>query len=382
MFDKLTYQIIKGNSRAGLKSLPMVNCVVTSPPYFRKRKYGNAHNELGREKDVHTFISDLIYVFSNINLHPKGSIWVNLGDTRGSDNSLLMIPEQFSLAMISHGWKLADSVIWAKMVTNVDGTTEGGCMIEPAPGRLNGNSYEQIYRFVKTKSALEAWTDTCAVRIPRVTVSDTKRYLPSSLMESETSVDGRNLSNVWRVNMGQTREKHHAVYPTSLCERPIVMTCPMFVCDTCGFCRERIVEMVEYDEKREISKSEVVDLFEDGSQTPRKTNRVFGKYTSLDDYDPETSKEVSGRCDSGKAYVPKKPETKGWTDCGHNNYRPGIVLDPFSGSGTTGEVALKCGRSYIGIDLYDNFVDMTNRRCERTLSIMREIGMNPFESYS
>jgi len=382
MFDKLTYQILKGDSRVNLHSLPVANCVVTSPPYFKKRKYGDSDNEIGKEKDINVFISNLVQVFNNINLHPKGSIWVNLGDTRGTDNELLMIPERFAFAMVESGWKLADSVIWAKMVTNVDGSTEGGCMIEPAPSRLNGNSYEQIYRFVKTKSALDAWTDTCAVRIPRITIPNIRRYLPSSLMESETSVDGRNLSNVWRVNMGQTTEKHYAVYPSVLCERPVVMTCPMFVCDTCGFCRERITEMIEYDEKREIAKSEVVDLFEDGSQISKKTNRVFGKYTSFEDYNPETSKEVSGRCDSGKVYVPKKPETKGWTDCGHNNYKPGIVIDPFSGSGTTGEVALKCGRSYIGIDLYDNFITMSEKRCEKTLSIMRETGMNPFKSYS
>jgi DNA modification methylase len=34
------------------------------------------------------------------------------------------------------------------------------------------------------------------------------------------------------------------------------------------------------------------------------------------------------------------------------------------GSGTTGEVALKLGRSFIGIDLYEEYVQMTKERLE------------------
>lgn len=43
--------------------------------------------------------------------------------------------------------------------------------------------------------------------------------------------------------------------------------------------------------------------------------------------------------------------TTGWTDCGHDNYRPGVVLDPFAGSGTTLSVATGHGRDAIGIAL-------------------------------
>lgn len=36
----------------------------------------------------------------------------------------------------------------------------------------------------------------------------------------------------------------------------------------------------------------------------------------------------------------------------------GAVLDPFSGTGTTGEAARRLGRSYVGIDLSDRYLDM------------------------
>lgn len=43
--------------------------------------------------------------------------------------------------------------------------------------------------------------------------------------------------------------------------------------------------------------------------------------------------------------------------------RPGgIVLDPFSGSGTTGDAALRTGRNYIGIDVRESQIDLTRRR--------------------
>jgi hypothetical protein len=39
-----------------------------------------------------------------------------------------------------------------------------------------------------------------------------------------------------------------------------------------------------------------------------------------------------------------------------------VVLDPFSGSGTTGRVALRLGRDYIGIDLNESYLPMAIAR--------------------
>lgn len=43
--------------------------------------------------------------------------------------------------------------------------------------------------------------------------------------------------------------------------------------------------------------------------------------------------------------------TVSWTDCGHDARRPGRVLDPFSGTGTTGIAAAELDLTYIGADL-------------------------------
>jgi site-specific DNA-methyltransferase (adenine-specific) len=42
----------------------------------------------------------------------------------------------------------------------------------------------------------------------------------------------------------------------------------------------------------------------------------------------------------------------------------GVVLDPFNGTGTTGIMAIKHGRSYIGVELNPHYVDITTKRCK------------------
>ena len=45
------------------------------------------------------------------------------------------------------------------------------------------------------------------------------------------------------------------------------------------------------------------------------------------------------------------------------------VLDPFSGAGTTGVVALKHQRNYIGIELSPEYVQMSERRLEKVMPL-------------
>lgn len=47
----------------------------------------------------------------------------------------------------------------------------------------------------------------------------------------------------------------------------------------------------------------------------------------------------------------------------------GLVLDPFMGSGTTGIVARKLGRNFIGIELNPKYVELANNRIKKKLGI-------------
>jgi site-specific DNA-methyltransferase (adenine-specific) len=337
-FVSRPFEILHGDARDVVRTLPFpVDSVISSPPYFAQRTYGDSAKELGRENTVDGYIATLVEVFASIPLQPWASVWVNIGDKRDKDGGLLHIPERFLFAMEAKGFALVDKVIWAKEVMPVKGCSLGHGMIEPAPGRLNGNGWEPFYRFVRSNK--DAWTDTCAVGIERRNV-ESIRYLPESLMQCDSSIEGRNLGNVWLVPTGQTTRNHYAVFPPALVERQIAMTCPPAVTELGP--RERMVERVEYD---------------DGQ-----SKRRVGKYTKQD------HAKMSGRQDTGRAYVPRKPVTRGWTLTDLPS-RPGIVLDPFAGTATTGEVAIKLGRLFIGIELYEHNVKMAKERCENAARI-------------
>jgi DNA modification methylase len=59
---------------------------------------------------------------------------------------------------------------------------------------------------------------------------------------------------------------------------------------------------------------------------------------------------------------------KGWSECsctGENKYEPGIVLDPFAGSGTVAVVAKRLGRDFIGIDISEKYCQIARKRLSK-----------------
>ena len=55
---------------------------------------------------------------------------------------------------------------------------------------------------------------------------------------------------------------------------------------------------------------------------------------------------------------------------------PGVVLDPYSGSGTTGVAATLLGHDYIGLDLSDDYHQMARDRIDNP----SKVDMNRFVS--
>jgi len=60
----------------------IVNCMVTSPPFYGQRDYG-AKGQIGLEEHPQQFIEQLVACFEAVKpvLADNGSLWVNLGDT-------------------------------------------------------------------------------------------------------------------------------------------------------------------------------------------------------------------------------------------------------------------------------------------------------------
>lgn len=80
---KLNNKIINGDCRKVLPTLESnsIDCVVTSPPYWGLRNY-NVDGQIGLEDDMETYIKTLTDVSSEIYrvLKPGGTYWLNLGD--------------------------------------------------------------------------------------------------------------------------------------------------------------------------------------------------------------------------------------------------------------------------------------------------------------
>jgi len=45
-----------------------------------------------------------------------------------------------------------------------------------------------------------------------------------------------------------------------------------------------------------------------------------------------------------------------------------VILDPFCGSGTTGVEAVKYGRKFIGIDVNEEYMEISKKRLEKVLN--------------
>lgn len=131
-------------------------------------------------------------------------------------------------------------------------------------------------------------------------------------------------------------------FPITLPRKLINLMCPRQVCTTCGEPRRRITE------------------------TTYEANRTTNGPQSID------RKHLDGGSAGFDVRADRVSSTVGWTDCGHNTWRRGVVLDPFVGSGTTLLAASELGRDSIGIDLDTRNLDLARHRLAESVLIVDE----------
>jgi len=113
---------------------------------------------------------------------------------------------------------------------------------------------------------------------------------------------------------------------------------PAKVCTVCGAPSERIVEQSEeYRAARAALQAGDPESFTEWTAGGRRGAGLG------------SGGGASSLITNGK--VSAAGTTIGWTDCGHDSWRNGVVLDPFAGSGTTLMVATGHGRDAIGVDI-------------------------------
>jgi DNA modification methylase len=146
---------------------------------------------------------------------------------------------------------------------------------------------------------------------------------------------------------------HFAVFPKSLVTPLILATCPAWVCRKCGKPRTRV--------KRTIGSTVTEAMVRAGCN---RNGNYHGQTMSV--RKGSLSESPSDAKRSILKSIRKIQETTGWTDCGcRAGFDPGVVLDPFVGSGTVPVVAATLGRDWTGIDVSEDYVRLANERIRR-----------------
>lgn len=166
----------------------------------------------------------------------------------------------------------------------------------------------------------------------------------AALINVVTKVNKR---SVWSVPTKGVKEAHFATYPENLIKDCVLAGCPENVCSSCGAPVKRIVE------KKRIRRDELP------KDDPRyRPARYEGSYS-----------EINGKSDAGYS----ETKTLGWEkscDC-NEDLVPGVVYDPFMGSGTTAIVARKLNRNFIGTELNSDYIKIANNRLDKELGLFK-----------
>ena len=380
----------------GLRSLPdnSVDLVFTSPPFLALRSYlppdhPDKAREIGAEPTPAAFIDTLLDVTEELArvLAPHGSLCVELGDTysgSGGDNhlyegtnpaagfngsatqgamsvrrrdrsggwpldkSLCLIPESYRLALAygrnpfngreTEPWRVRNVVRWHRP--------------NPPVGAIGDKFRPSTSDVAVACKSAKRYFDLDAVRVPvkdHSPFARTGQTAPNGRQSTmppydpETSAGGAPPLDTWIIPTEPYKGSHYATFPSDLVVKPVAAMCPERVCVVCGAPSRRIVEserIAEADDSQRKAKAE--------------DYRLNGH-----DHPPEVGWEFSRT-------------TTGWTDCGHDSWRRGVVLDPFAGSGTTLAVATGHGRDAIGIDIDSRNADLALERVGMFLTLCEE----------
>jgi DNA modification methylase len=120
-----------------------IQSIITSPPYFNLRDYGN-DKQIGIESNYVEYLNKLLQVFLECKrvLKKDGLMFINIGDSY-NNSSLLGIPDRLKILLIDNGLICRNDIIWHKP----------NAIPQSAKNRFS-NDYERILMFSKSNSYL------------------------------------------------------------------------------------------------------------------------------------------------------------------------------------------------------------------------------------
>lgn len=353
-----------GDCREVLKTLPdkSINCCVTSPPYYGLRDYGMSE-QIGLEKTPEEFIQELTDVFREVKrvLTDDGTLWLNIGDSywgsgsrgwdftgklkpdvsriQGSDKKynlsnipkctgntggyknkdLIGIPWMLAFALRNDGWYLRQDIIWHKP----------NPMPESVTDRCT-KSHEYIFLFSKKP---KYFFDYEAIQEPASFA--TYQRLSQDIENQEggytpSKGNGKMKAVGYRLGSSKYGDSNDPHYQNKSGKE----------------WHPQYKNLMENGQQNHSMHERRAEGLSDETYLVRNKRDVWSVTT-------KPCKEAHF------ATFPEdliEPCILAGCPIG------GTVLDPFFGSGTTGRVAKKLNRHYIGIELNPEYIEISNRR--------------------
>jgi DNA modification methylase len=325
----MTVTILLGSALDILKTIPdsTIQCVVTSPPYFGLRDYG-IDGQIGVEHTPMEYINNLLSIFREVKrtLKNDGTLWVNIGDSyAGSMNGSNDHRNKDGLGMVPSdrykGQKPGLAGLKSKDLIGIP------WMLAFAL-RSDGWYLRQDIIWSKPNPTPESVKDRCTKSHEYIFLfSKSKHYY----YNAEAIKEPQKYTSIRRAysnnNVSERKDANSNEYAIS------------------GNSQNKSYELMR-------------NKLENGWDPNRNKHDVW----------TITTKPYKGA--HFASYPPDLIDP-----CILAGSRPGdTILDPFNGSGTTGEVAIRHRRNYIGIEIKPEYIKLTNKRLNRVQIMMMEYG--------
>lgn len=341
----MSFQIIQGDALTVLRTMEdaSVNCCITSPPFYGLRNYG-VEGQIGLEKTPALYIQQLVGVFREVKrvLCENATVWLNLGDSyasgkgtcynpggntsslnvhlkaanvhpldRGNKSTLaaqglkpkdlIGIPWATAFALRDEGWHLRSDIIWAKPAPMPESVTD-------RPTR----SHEYIFLLAKAERYYYDFEAVKELAIANHGSGNGYRR------DARLTFDGRGSDEPWQPRKSRDSFKREASRRAEVPGQTL---------------REHRPNRAE-------------------SSWDVQSRNLRDVWTVNTEPFPEAHFAT---------FPPKLIEPCVLAGCPAG----GTILDPFCGAGTTGLVAKKHGRNFIGIELNPAYIAMAERRCSQ-----------------
>lgn len=284
-----------------------INCCITSPPYYGLRDYG-VEGQIGNEDTPEEYVQNLVNVFEEVRrvLKDDGTLWLNLGDSWAGSNQGAGTKNLTAKQASNHGTNYMSSDSHKSKISKLNGYKPKDLIGIPWMAafalREAGWYLRQDIIWAKGNPMPESVKDRC---------TKSHEYIFLLTKSRKYYFDNESIKEA-AVTRPKARDKNKEGY------------------------------QADYPKGDRFSSGERV-YGADGKRNKRDVWNVNIKPCKEAHFAtfPDTLIEpcVLAGCSEG-----------------------GIILDPFMGAGTTGMVAKRNNRNYVGIELNSNYIQIAESR--------------------